>query len=191
MLGVIILSIKRIMPLISPTFLCAGEIRINLPYIFAKADIRLVMDFVPNHTSAQHEWFLKSRRKEMPFKDYYVWHPGHPERKVKHTNGEEIPAPPNNWVAVFNGPMWDWDEVRKEYYLHQFMIDQPDLDFRNPDVRKRIEQTMRFWFDKGCDGLRIDAMKHVFESQNIVDNDEWADPHAPTDNPVGDRSNAI
>lgn len=142
------------------------------------------MDFVPNHTAAEHDWFQKSRQRIIPYNDYYVWHPGHPEKKVIDKHGKERPAPPNNWISVFGGSMWAWDDMRQEYFLHQFMRDQPDLDFRNPNVLKEIEDIFRFWCDKGVDGFRIDALKHVFEEKDLLDNHELEDPHRPTNNPV-------
>lgn len=89
------------------------------------------MDFVPNHSSDQHEWFQKSREGDKKYRDYYIWHKG-----KKLSNGTR--TPPNNWVSVFGGSMWTWDEKRQAFYLHQFTKEQPDLNFINPEVRKEM-----------------------------------------------------
>lgn len=84
--------------------------------------IRLILDFVPNHSSDQHEWFKKSVKREKGYENYYIWHPG----KVNNVTG--VRSPPNNWVSVFRFSAWAWNDVRKEYYLHQFTPEQPDLN---------------------------------------------------------------
>ncbi|XP_025422013.1 maltase A3-like [Sipha flava] len=123
--------------------------------------IKLLMDFVPNHTSHKHEWFIKSVQKIEPFTDYYVW------ANAKYINGTR--QPPNNWLA-FDGPcMWTWNEQRNQYYLHQFHKEQPDLNFWNPLVREEIKSILRFWLDKGVDGFRLDAITHLYEKQDLMD----------------------
>lgn len=87
--------------------------------------IRLILDFVPNHSSDQHEWFGKSVNREPGFEDYYVWHPG----KINNATGER--QPPSNWLAAFRFSAWEWSEKRQEYYLHQYAVQQPDLNFRS------------------------------------------------------------
>ncbi|XP_069964641.1 maltase A3 isoform X2 [Bactrocera oleae] len=112
-------------------------------------DIKIILDFVPNHSSDECVWFIKSAARDPVYKDYYIWHPG------KLVDGKR--QPPNNWVSVFNGSAWQWHEVRQEYYLHQFDKKQPDFNFRNP------KNVLRFWLDKGVAGFRIDAIYHAFE----------------------------
>ncbi len=157
--------------------------------------IRVMIDFVPNHTSDKHEWFEKSRRRE-GHEDWYIWHPGHQDE-----NGER--HPPNNWACVFSIPnrqardrgempwlqphdwtppisQWQWDDVRQEYYLHSFAKEQPDLNWSNPYVREAMKDAMRFWLDKGVDGFRVDAVNHTGknmelpnEEVNTAYNEEW------------------
>ena len=114
--------------------------------------IKVVLDFVPNHSSDQHEWFIKSVKKIEPYKDYYVWHPGSKEGGI-----------PNNWMSVFGGSAWTLNETRGEYYLHQFYKEQPDLNLRNIEVVAELEKILNFWLDHGVDGFRIDAVPHFFE----------------------------
>ena len=115
--------------------------------------IKVIMDFVPNHSSDQHEWFQKSVKREDPYTDYYVWKAGSPN------------TPPTNWKSVFGGSAWEYNRERGEWYLHQFMKEQPDLDLRNPAVVKEMKDVMRFWLDLGVDGFRIDSVAHFFEGK--------------------------
>ncbi|XP_061399012.1 maltase A3 [Musca vetustissima] len=117
--------------------------------------VRIILDFVPNHSSDECEWFIKSAARDPEYKDYYVWHPG------KIVNGTR--TVPNNWVSVFRGSAWEWHEGRQEYYLHQFHKKQPDFNFRNPKVREAMNEILRFWLRKGIDGFRVDAIYHAFE----------------------------
>lgn len=160
--------------------------------------IRVMVDFVPNHTSDQHEWFQKSRRREEGFEDWYIWHPGHTDE-----NGER--HPPNNWACVFSMPnrqardrgempwlqphdwtpaisAWQWDDVRGEFYMHSFAVEQPDLNWSNPYVREAMKDAMRFWLDKGVDGFRVDAVNHTGKNMEFPDeqintayNEEWCE----------------
>lgn len=122
--------------------------------------IKLILDFVPNHTSDQHEWFKKSERSDPYYKDFYVWRPA----KINAETGER--EPPNNWVSLFRYSAWQWSEIRQEYYLHQCVIQQPDLNFRNPDVVREMKNVLTFWLNKGVSGFRIDAIPHLFEYMN-------------------------
>ncbi|XP_073814044.1 maltase A4 [Musca autumnalis] len=117
--------------------------------------VRIILDFVPNHSSDECEWFIKSAARDPEYADYYVWHPG------KIVNGTR--TVPNNWVSVFRGSAWEWHEGRQEYYLHQFHKKQPDFNFRNPKVREAMNEILRFWLRKGIDGFRVDAIYHAFE----------------------------
>ena len=110
--------------------------------------LRVLVDWVPNHTSDQHPWFVEARAsREAPRRDWYVWRDGSPDR------------PPNNWRAAFtNGPAWTWDEPTRQWYLHLFLPEQPDLDWGNPAVVAAMHETLRFWLARGVDGFRIDVV---------------------------------
>lgn len=118
-------------------------------------NIKIILDFVPNHSSDECDWFIRSAAGEEEYKDYYIWHPGFVENGVR--------RPPTNWVSVFRGSAWEWHEGRQEYYLHQFHKKQPDFNFRNPVVREEMNNVLRFWLEKGVDGFRVDAIYHAFE----------------------------
>lgn len=115
--------------------------------------MRLVMDFVPNHTSDQHEWFKESRAsRDNPRRDWYIWRDGKP-------NGE----PPTNWIDNTKQSAWAWDEATGQWYYHLFLKSQPDLNLRNPDVIAAIEAGMAYWLDRGIDGFRLDSAMNLFE----------------------------
>uniref|UniRef100_A0A182MYT5 alpha-glucosidase n=1 Tax=Anopheles dirus TaxID=7168 RepID=A0A182MYT5_9DIPT len=122
--------------------------------------MEVILDFVPNHTSDEHEWFKKSEQRVPGFEDFYVWHPGRPN-----PNGSSTAQPllPCNWVSFFRGSAWQWSEVRKEYYLHQFSVKQPDLNYRCPAVVEAMKEVLRFWLARGVAGYRIDAVPTLFE----------------------------
>jgi len=112
--------------------------------------IKLIMDLVVNHSSDEHAWFEASRQsKDNPFRDYYIWKPG--------KNG----GPPNDWQAFFGGSAWAYDELTDEYYLHLFTTKQPDLNWENPKVREEVADIVKFWFDKGVDGFRMDVISLI------------------------------
>ncbi|XP_055604915.1 maltase 1-like [Uranotaenia lowii] len=147
----------------------------DLEKLFEEAQrlgIRIVLDFVPNHSSIEHWWFKQSELGIEPYKDYYVWHPGKP------VLGQIKPDVPNNWRSVFYGSAWEWSSVRKEYYLHQFEVGQPDLNFRNPAVIAEFDEILRFWMGKGAAGFRVDAVNHMFEDDQFRD-EPIADPSDP------------
>jgi alpha-glucosidase len=123
-------------------------------------DLKLIMDFVPNHTSDKHPWFIESRSsKDNPRRDWYMWYDALP-------NGD----PPNNWLSVFGGKAWEWDETTGQYYLHSFLKEQPDLNWRNPEVREAMYDILRFWLDRGIDGFRIDVLWHLIKDKQLRDN---------------------
>jgi len=132
--------------------------------------IRIILDFVPNHTSDQHDWFIKSEAREPGFEDFYVWHDGRPD-----PNGGERNLPPNNWVSVFYGSAWTWSEKRGQFYLHQFTRQQPDLNFRNTEVLRRMNDILNFWLTRGVAGFRVDAINHMFEAA------DWRDEPVQSD----------
>ena len=120
--------------------------------------IRVIMDLVVNHTSDEHPWFQASRRGEEPYKDYYIW------RKPKKDG-----TLPNNWDSMFEGKAWQYDEVRKAYYLHIFAIKQPDLNMDNPRVRAEVKKILRFWLDMGVDGFREDVITYISKPKGLPD----------------------
>ncbi|HEY1012373.1 MAG TPA: alpha-glucosidase [Herpetosiphonaceae bacterium] len=120
--------------------------------------IRVIVDFVLNHTSDQHPWFLESRSsRDNPKRDWYVWHAG------------EAGAPPNNWLSTFGGSAWERDELTGEYYYHFFFKQQPDLNWRNPAVKQAMFDAARFWLDMGVDGFRLDALGTIYEDPALPD----------------------
>lgn len=122
--------------------------------------LRVIMDFVPNHSSDQHPWFLESRSsRDNPRRDWYVWRDAKPDG-----------SPPNNWISVFSGPAWQWDETTGQYYLHSFLAEQPDLNWRNPEVRAAMYDAMRFWLDRGVDGFRLDVVYYCMKDPELRDN---------------------
>ncbi|XP_042871777.1 maltase A2-like [Penaeus japonicus] len=130
--------------------------------------LKVILDFVPNHTSDQHEWFLKSVQREEPYTYYYVW----ADPAGYNVTGD--PIPPSNWLSVFRGSAWEWVEERQQFYLHQFLPQQPDLNFRNSDVREEMKNAMRFWLDRGVDGFRVDALKFLYEARNLYEDEPIA-----------------
>jgi alpha-glucosidase len=136
--------------------------------------IKVIIDFVPNHTSDQHPWFLESRSsREDPKRDWYLWVDPKPDG-----------SPPNNWGSVFGGPAWEWDERTGQYYFHQFLKEQPDLNWRNPEVREAMIDVLRFWLDRGVDGFRMDVVGMILKDPQLRDNPP--DPNAPPDLPEAD-----
>ncbi len=124
------------------------------------AGMRLILDLVPNHSSDEHPWFIESRSsRDNPKRDWYILKEARPDG-----------SPPNNWLSVFGGSAWQWDEKTRQYYYHAFLVKQPDLNWRNPEVEKAMLDVMRFWLDKGVDGFRVDAMWHLVKDQQWRDN---------------------
>jgi glycosidase len=126
-----------------------------------KRGLEVVMDLVVNHTSDQHEWFQQSRRRENGKDDWYIW------RKGVVRDGKE--GPPNNWEAAFGGSVWTYDELRKEWYLHLFAVEQPDLNWENEEVRKSVLGMMRWWLEKGVKGFRMDVINFISKDQRFLD----------------------
>ncbi len=122
--------------------------------------IRIIVDFVPNHSSDQHAWFIESRSsRDNPKRDWYIWADPQPGG-----------GPPNNWLSVFGGSAWEWDEVSGQYYLHSFLKEQPDLNWRHPAVKEAMFDVMRFWLERGVDGFRIDVAHHILKDPQMRDN---------------------
>jgi len=131
-------------------------------------DIRIVLDLVLNHTSDQHEWFLESRsNRDNPKADWYLWHPPSPSQG----EGEGVRVgPPNNWQSIFGGRAWTYVPERDQYYYHMFVPEQPDVNWRNPEVRKAMLDVVRFWLDRGADGFRLDVFNMYFKDAQLREN---------------------
>ncbi|HEY3814702.1 MAG TPA: alpha-amylase family glycosyl hydrolase [Caulobacteraceae bacterium] len=133
--------------------------------------LRVLIDFVPNHTSDQHPWFLESRaNRDNPKRDWYIWRDPEP--------GWE---PPNNWLSVFGGGAWRFDPHTQQFYLHSFLPQQPDLNWRNPEVERAMFDVLRFWLDRGVDGFRMDVLWYLVKDEKFRDN-----PHNPAFDPARD-----
>jgi len=129
--------------------------------------LKLILDFVPNHSSDRHPWFVESRAsRDNPKRGWYIWRDPAPDG-----------GPPNNWISDFGGSAWQWDAATGQYYLHAFLASQPDLNWRNPDLRAAMMAALRFWLDKGVDGFRIDVLWHIVKALDFPDNPvnpDWA-----------------
>jgi alpha-glucosidase len=124
------------------------------------AGLRLILDFVPNHTSDHHPWFIESRSSRHGVRrDWYIW------RDPAADGG-----PPNNWLSEFGGSAWEYDATSGQYYYHAFLAQQPDLNWRNPAVRRAMYDVMRFWLRKGVDGFRVDVIWHLIKDGAFRDN---------------------
>jgi len=134
--------------------------------------MKLILDLVPNHTSDQHPWFIESRSsKDNPKRNWYIWQDARADGGL-----------PNNWLAQFGGPAWEWDQLTEQYYYHAFLTEQPDLNWRNPEVQEAMFDMMRYWLNKGVDGFRVDVMWHMIKHADLIDNPLNPDykPHMAT-----------
>ena len=140
--------------------------------------LRVIIDLVMSHTSAQHTWFKESRASRDNAKsDWYVWADPKPDG-----------SPPNNWLSIFGGSAWEWDAERMQYYLHNFLTEQPDLNFHNNDVQNELLDITRFWLERGVDGFRLDTVNFYVHDKELRDNpplpeEERNDNTAPSVNP--------
>jgi len=131
--------------------------------------IKVIIDWVPNHTSDEHAWFIESRSKRDNHKrDWYIWRDPKPDG-----------SPPNNWGSFFGGPAWTLDKKTGQYYMHQFVPGQPELNWRNPEVKAAMFDTLRFWLDRGVDGFRMDVIGLIIKDERLRDNP--IDPYVPID----------
>jgi len=122
--------------------------------------LKVIIDQVYSHTSDEHAWFEESRRSLINDKaDWYVWADAKPDG-----------SPPSNWQSVFGGPAWTWDARRRQYYMHNFLKEQPQLNVRNPEVQQALLDAMRFWLDRGVDGFRLDALNFAMHDPKLTDN---------------------
>ena len=135
--------------------------------------LKVVIDQVYSHSSDQCDWFKESRQSNSNSKtDWYTW-----------ANARQDGSPPNNWQSAFGGPAWTWDDTRQQYYLHNFLPEQPDLNLHNPEVCKELLEIARFWLDRGVDGFRLDATNHFMHDPALPDNpDEHASLEADSNN---------
>ncbi len=125
-----------------------------------EAGLKIILDLVPNHTSDQHPWFIESRAsRDNPKRDWYLWRDPKPDGSA-----------PNNWLSEFGGSAWALDAATGQYYYHAFLAQQPDLNWRNPDVRAAVYDAMRFWLRKGVDGFRVDVIWHLIKDAEFRDN---------------------
>jgi len=139
-------------------------------------NLRVILDWVPNHSSDQHPWFIESRSsRDNPKRDWYYWHDAKPDGSL-----------PNNWQSEFGGPAWTWDETTGQFYYHAYLPQQPDLNWRNPAVQAAMLDTLRFWLDRGVDGFRIDALRQVMKDPEWRDNppNPDADPNHDIDTQI-------
>jgi alpha-glucosidase len=122
--------------------------------------LKLILDFVPNHTSNEHPWFVESRSsRDNPRRDWYLWRDPAPDG-----------GPPNNWLSQFGGSAWELDESTGQYYYHAFLKEQPDLNWRNPRVVEAMHEVLRFWLRRGVDGFRVDVLWHLIKDDQFRDN---------------------
>ena len=141
--------------------------------------LKVIMDQVVSHTSSQHAWFLESSvSRDNARADWYVWADANPDG-----------TPPNNWLSVFGGSAWEWHTARRQYYLHNFLTSQPDLNFHNPAVQDAVLEVMRFWLDRGLDGFRLDTVNYYFHDAKLRFNPPLAELKGkPVTNPYDMQS---
>lgn len=134
--------------------------------------MRLILDFVPNHSSDQHPWFVESKSsRDNPKRDWYIWRDPGPDG-----------GPPNNWLSHFGGVAWEYDRATEQYYLHSFLKEQPDLNWRNPEVRAAMCEVLRFWLERGVDGFRMDVLYQIIKDDDFrddPDNPNWIPDMGP------------
>jgi alpha-glucosidase len=137
-----------------------------------RRNLKLILDYVPNHTSDRHPWFLESRSSRASAKrDWYIWR-----------DGKAGGHPPCNWLSEFGGSAWQWDERSAQFYYHAYLPEQPDLNWRNPAVMAAMLDVLRFWLDRGVDGFRVDAIHHLYEALDLPDNPldpQWKEGMSP------------
>lgn len=122
--------------------------------------LKLMIDQVLSHSSVEHPWFVESRKdRSNPKSDWYVW-----------ADARDDGSPPNNWLSIFGGSAWQWEPRRRQYYLHNFLVSQPDLNFHNPEVQQAALDNLKFWLDRGVDGVRLDAINFCFHDRQLRDN---------------------
>ncbi|XP_001949423.2 maltase 1-like [Acyrthosiphon pisum] len=146
-------------------------------------NLKVIMDFVPNHSSDKHIWFKRSANNETHYADYYIWKDAKNQEEVI-KNNSITPIVPNNWQMIFGDSSWVWHNTRKQFYYAQFINNLPDLNFRNKKVHEEMKNILNYWIELGIDGIRIDALKHVYESESLKD-----EPKLNNSNPAVDYFN--
>lgn len=156
---------------VDPLFGCLADVD-RLIEAAHRRRLRVIIDQVYSHSSDRHPWFLESREsRDNPKADWYVWADPKPDG-----------SPPNNWLAVFGGPAWQWEPRRHQYYLHNFLPEQPDLNFHHPDVQDAVLAAAEFWLRRGIDGFRVDVANFFAHDPHLRDNPPA--PHPAPDNPL-------
>lgn len=146
-----------------------------------QSGLKVIIDYVPNHTSDRHPWFLESRSsRDNPKRDWYIWADPKPDG-----------SPPNNWLSIFGGPAWEWDANTQQYYLHSFLKEQPDLNWRNPQVKQAMFDVLRFWLDRGVDGFRIDVPHFIMKDPLLRDNPLRTESGSSLHKPFGEYETQI
>uniref|UniRef100_A0A5S6QWN4 alpha-glucosidase n=1 Tax=Trichuris muris TaxID=70415 RepID=A0A5S6QWN4_TRIMR len=158
---------------VDPLFGTNEELQLLIKEMHAR-DMYLIMDIVPNHTSDKHPWFVASCKGEEKFADFYIWKDG-----IKQESGAL--QPPNNWESVTGGSAWQWCEQRGQFYLHTFLKEQPDLNYRNSDVKSEMEEIFLHWLKIGVDGFRIDAVIYIMKDEEFRDNPVVLDKESAAD----------
>lgn len=154
---------------VDPLFGCLDDFD-DLILEARKRGLKIMIDQVLSHTSDQHHWFEESRRsRDNPKADWYVW-----------ADAKDDGSVPNNWISIFGGSAWQWDETREQYYLHNFLTSQPDLNFHCDDLRAQILDEIEFWLKRGVDGFRLDAINFCYHDKHLRDN-----PFKPHDERTG------
>src|SRR5262249_29852690 len=135
-------------------------------------NIKVILDYVPNHTSDQHPWFVNARAsRDSPKRDWYIWRDPRPGG-----------GPPNNWLSAFGGSGWEPDPATGQFYYHAYLKEHPDPKWRNHEVQEAMYDVLRFWFDRGVDGFRIDALRQVVKDAHFRDNPpdpDWTPAQGP------------
>ncbi|RVE55247.1 hypothetical protein evm_000145 [Chilo suppressalis] len=156
---------------IAPTYeiLDGEDIVTRFKKFVAKAKdlgVRVIVDLTPNFVSTAHTWFELSVNRTAPYDKYFTWAKG-----GDYVDGDtgNVPKPPNNWISTMNTPAWEWNEARKEFYLHQYGADQPDLNFHNPDVVKEFDKVLRAWMKAGAAGVRLHKVRQLLVNQSLPD----------------------
>jgi alpha-glucosidase len=156
---------------IDPMFGTLADFDVLLAAAHARG-LKIILDFVPNHTSDQHPWFIESRSsRDNAKRDWYIWRDGKADGSV-----------PNNWVSEFGGSSWTFDDATRQHYYHAFLKEQPDLNWRNKDLRVAMLEVLKFWLDRGVDGFRVDAIHHLIEAEHLADNPtnpDWREGQSP------------
>jgi alpha-glucosidase len=143
--------------------------------------LRIIIDLVPNHSSDQHPWFVQARAsRDNPRREWYIWADPKPGG-----------GPPNNWLSVFGGPAWEWEPNTGQYYLHSFLKEQPDLNWRNPELQEAMFDVVRYWLERGIDGFRIDVAHYIMKDPEFRDNPPNPQLGKSLHKPLGDYDSQI